>query len=182
MDEVGIKPATALALPLTQMISVYRLKEIPLETKAPVDQRPIEVLLVEDNPGDVILVKEMLRHSRFPIRIDVARNGEEALTYLRRKEPFTEAKDPDLILLDLYRPRVDGQEVLAEIRREPAFRQIPVLILTSSRNDLDIQRAYQSEANFYLVKPMDLSEFPALMEYLENFWFKNISEQKAKAK
>lgn len=152
-----------------------------METKAPVDQKPIEILLVEDNPGDVILVKEMLKRSRFTVHVGVARNGEEALTYLRRKEPFASAKVPDLVLLDLNLPRINGQEVLAEIRHEPAFHNIPVLILTSSRNDLDIQKAYQSEANFYLVKPMDLSEFPALMEYLENFWFKNISEQKSKS-
>lgn len=151
-----------------------------LETKATAGKKPVEVLLVEDNPGDVILVKEMLKRSRFPVSVGVARNGEEALIYLRRKEPFSSAKNPDLILLDLNLPRVDGQEVLAEIRKDPAFRQIPVLILTSSRNDLDIQKAYQSQANFYLVKPMDLSEFPALMEYLENFWLKNISEQKSK--
>lgn len=150
-----------------------------METKAPVNPKLIEILLVEDNPGDVILVKEMLKRSRFAVSVGVARNGEEALTYLRRKEPFSQAKDPDLVLLDLNLPRVGGQEVLTEIRREPALRGIPVLILTSSRNDSDIQKAYQSEANFYLVKPMDLSEFPALMEYLENFWFKNISEQKS---
>lgn len=151
-----------------------------METKAPVHQRPIEILLVEDNPGDVLLVQEMLKRSRFPVSVGVARNGEEALVYLRRKEPFASVKDPDLVLLDLNLPRIDGQEVLAEIRKEPTFRNLPVLILTSSRNDQDIQKAYQSQANFYLVKPMDLSEFPALMEYLEDFWFKNISEQKIK--
>lgn len=153
-----------------------------MERKTAVQQRSIEILLVEDNPGDVILMKEMLKRSHFPVSMGVARNGEEALTYLRKKEPFSSAKSPDLILLDLNLPRIDGQEVLAEIRKEPSFLNIPVLILTSSRNDLDIQRAYQSQANFYLVKPMDLSEFPALMEYLENFWFKNISEQKTKEK
>ena len=153
-----------------------------METKAPVEQRPIKILLVEDNPGDVILVREMLKRSRFPVHIGVARNGEEALAYLRRKEPFASIQLPDLVLLDLNLPRIGGQEVLAEMRKEPDCGKIPVLILTSSRNDLDIQKAYQSEANFYLVKPMDLSEFPVLMEYLEKFWFENISQQKSKGK
>ena len=151
----------------------------PLEQ--PTHQQHVEILLVEDNPGDVTLVKEMLKLSRFPVHVGVARNGEEALTYLRREEPFAYAPEPDLILLDLNLPKKDGREVLGEIKKDPALRHIPILILTSSRNDSDIQQAYQSEANFYLVKPMDLSEFPALMKYLEDFWIKNIFPLKTQA-
>jgi chemotaxis family two-component system response regulator Rcp1 len=155
------------------------LKETPLNSKTPLEKGPVEILLVEDNPGDVILVREMMKHSRFPVNLGVTRNGEEALAYLRRQEPFTRVPVPDLVLLDLNLPRKDGREVLEEVKGDPAFRPIPVLILTSSRNDSDIQQAYQADANFYLVKPMDPSEFPTLMKYLEDFWLKNIFPLKA---
>lgn len=151
-----------------------------MKSKTSLEQGPVEILLVEDNPGDVILVREMLKHSQFPVRLGVARNGEEALAYLQRKGSFAGAQVPDLVLLDLNLPRKDGREVLEEVKRDPAFHHIPILILTSSRNDTDIQQAYQAEANFYLVKPMDPSEFPTLMKYLEDFWLKNIFPLKAR--
>ncbi len=121
--------------------------------------RPVELLLVEDNPGDVRLTQEALKEGTLAVNLSVARDGVEALDFLRHREPFADAPLPDLILLDLTLPRKNGREVLSEIKSDPLLRRIPVLVMTTSRADQDIQKAYSLNANCYITKPMDLDEF-----------------------
>jgi two-component system, chemotaxis family, response regulator Rcp1 len=145
---------------------------ISLKTK----KRPVNLLIVEDNLGDVFLMNELLKTSRFPIRVCLTRDGDEALDALRQSRCFPDKVEPDLILLDLNLPRMDGREVLAEIKRDPGFKHIPVLIVTSSQNEKDAAMAYQNQAEFYVLKPMDIDHFAVVMEYIENFWIKNVEE------
>jgi two-component system, chemotaxis family, response regulator Rcp1 len=135
------------------------------------ESRPIEVLLVEDNPGDVRLTREALRDSKVLSTLAVVRDGEEALAYLRREPPFAAVPRPDLILLDLNLPRRDGREVLASVKADPALRSIPVVILTSSDAERDIARAYELNANCYITKPVDLDQFTTVVRAIEDFWF-----------
>jgi two-component system, chemotaxis family, response regulator Rcp1 len=133
--------------------------------------RPIEVLLVEDNPGDVRLTKEALREGKVRNNLHVAPDGLEALAFLRREGPYEDAVRPDLILLDLNLPRKDGREVLSEIKRDDTLRHIPVVVLTSSQAEQDILRAYDLHANCYVSKPVDLDQFITVVKSIENFWF-----------
>jgi two-component system, chemotaxis family, response regulator Rcp1 len=133
--------------------------------------RPIEVLLVEDNPGDVRLTKEALREGKVRNNLHVAPDGVEALAFLRREGPYEDAVRPDLILLDLNLPRKDGREVLSEIKRDDTLRHIPVVVLTSSQAEQDILRAYDLHANCYVSKPVDLDQFITVVKSIENFWF-----------
>lgn len=133
--------------------------------------KPVEVLLVEDNPGDVRLTQEALRESVFDVHLNVARDGVEALDFLNKRETFTDAPRPDLILLDLNLPRKNGREVLSEIKQDPDLKRIPVLVMTTSRSEQDIQRAYALNANCYIAKPMDLNEFLRIVRTIEEFWF-----------
>jgi len=142
--------------------------------KSKTEGRPVEILLVEDNHGDATLMREMLKLSRFPIHLNLARNGEDAMRFLRGEEPFSYALKPDLILLDLNLPKKDGREVLKEIKQIPEWRDIPVLILTASVKEADRREAYESEANFYLMKPMRLEQFSVMLKYLEDFWIKTL--------
>lgn len=132
--------------------------------------RPIDLLLVEDNPGDVRLAVETIRESRIPARLHLVRDGEEAVAFLRRKDGHADAPRPDLILLDLNLPRKNGQEVLAIIKTDPKLQSIPVAVLTVSDAEQDVLRAYGGHANCYLTKPLDLDKFVALVETFENFW------------
>src|SRR5258708_7555792 len=120
---------------------------------------PIEILLVEDNPGDVRLTIEALRDGKVHNNLSVARDGVEALAYLRRESPFAKAVRPDLILLDLNLPRKDGREVLAEIKADANLKTIPVVVLTTSRAELDVLRTYELQANCFVTKPVDLDQF-----------------------
>jgi two-component system, chemotaxis family, response regulator Rcp1 len=133
--------------------------------------RPIEILLVEDNPGDVRLTREALREGRVSNRLSVAADGVEALAFLRREGVFAGAVRPDVILLDLNLPRKDGREVLTEIKKDPALKSIPVVILSSSQAEQDIAGAYGLHANCYVAKPMELDSFIAVVRSIENFWF-----------
>ena len=133
-------------------------------------ERPIEILLVEDNPGDVRLTQEVFREGRLANQLHIARDGVEALALLHREAPHAQAVRPDLILLDLNLPRKDGRELLAEIKTDPALRQIPVIILTTSSADQDILKAYDLHANCYLTKPVDLEEFIRVVRSIEDFW------------
>jgi CheY-like chemotaxis protein len=135
-----------------------------------VNGRPAEILLVEDNPGDVRLTIEALRESKVANNLNVARDGVEALAYLRREGAYAGAVRPDLILLDLNMPRKDGREVLAEIKAEPALRTIPVVVLTTSRAEQDVLRSYELQANCYITKPVDLEQFITVVKSIENFW------------
>lgn len=142
---------------------------------AQVMTRPIEMLLVEDNPGDVRLTKEALKTGQMMVNLNVAKDGVEAIDFLRRRADHREAPKPDLILLDLNLPRKNGREVLSEIKSDPELRRIPVLIMTTSRADQDINKAYALNANCYITKPMDLDEFLRIVRSIEDFWLKTVS-------
>jgi two-component system, chemotaxis family, response regulator Rcp1 len=133
--------------------------------------RPIEVLLVEDNPGDVRLTKEALKEGKVSNRLHVAPDGVEALAFLRREGAYADAVRPDLILLDLNLPKKDGREVLQEVKSDPNLRNIPVVVLTSSQAEQDILRAYDLHANCYVSKPVDLDQFITVVKSIETFWF-----------
>jgi two-component system, chemotaxis family, response regulator Rcp1 len=135
------------------------------------ESRSIEVLLVEDNPGDVRLTREALREGKVFNHLSVARDGEEALAFLRREGPYADAPRPDVILLDLNLPRKDGREVLEAIKADATLRTIPVVILTSSEAERDIARAYELNANCYITKPVDLDQFITVVKSIEDFWF-----------
>jgi two-component system, chemotaxis family, response regulator Rcp1 len=133
--------------------------------------RPVEILLVEDNPGDVRLTREALTEAKVRNNLYVAADGVQAIAFLRREGEFAGSVRPDLILLDLNLPRKDGREVLEEIKADPALRQIPVVILTSSQAEQDIVRAYDLHANCYISKPVDLDQFIKVVKSIEDFWF-----------
>ncbi|MCC7499678.1 MAG: response regulator [Bryobacterales bacterium] len=130
----------------------------------------IEILLVEDNPGDVRLTQEALKEAKVSNRMNVVVDGEEALQYVRRQGRFHDAVRPDLILLDLNLPKKDGREVLTEIKSDPQLRSIPIVVLTTSNAELDIMRAYDLHANCYITKPVDLDQFLHVVREIESFW------------
>ncbi len=133
--------------------------------------RPVDILLVEDNPGDVRLTKEALKDAKVLNEIFVARDGVEALEFLHRKGRFSKVPLPDLILLDLNLPKKDGREVLAEIKEDPILKHIPVVVLTTSKADEDIVKTYNLHANAYITKPVDLARFAEIIHVLNEFWF-----------
>ena len=133
--------------------------------------RSIEVLLVEDNPGDVRLTQEALKEGKLAVNLTVARDGLEAVEMLQQRNRFASAARPDLILLDLNLPKIDGRQVLSEIKSDPALMRIPVVVLTTSAADSDIQTTYGSHANCYITKPVDMERFVDIVKLLEEFWF-----------
>lgn len=135
-----------------------------------VRQRPLEILLVEDNPGDIRLLREAFKESGFSGRLHVVHDGEEALAFIRREGRFANSPRPSFVLLDLNLPRKDGHEVLAEIKCEKQFRQIPVFILSTSTGCDDISKAYDLHANCYIPKPVDLEKLVLMSQRLEAFW------------
>lgn len=132
---------------------------------------PIEILLVEDNPGDIRLTVEVLKDAKVCNRLSVATDGLEALQFLRREGKHGEAPRPDLILLDLNLPRRDGRELLADIKDDPELRSIPVVVLTTSHAEQDILKSYELHANCYITKPVDLDQFARVVQSIEEFWF-----------
>ena len=130
----------------------------------------IEVLLVEDSPGDVRLTREALKDAKVHISLHVATDGIEAMAYLERTGMYVSAPRPDLILLDLNLPRKDGREVLKEIKESPSLRTIPVVILTTSSSDADVLQSYHLHANCYISKPVDLDGFLKVVQSIDNFW------------
>jgi CheY-like chemotaxis protein len=136
----------------------------------------IEILYIEDNPGDALLMKEIFKTSKFPIHLNVARDGEKALDMLEDVSNFPGKDRPDIILLDLNLPGMNGHEVLKEIRKDERSKDIPVLIMSSSHKDQDLLSAYQNQANFYIVKPMDMNHFSVIMTYIENFWLSRLQQ------
>ncbi|MGO8805053.1 MAG: response regulator [Candidatus Bathyarchaeia archaeon] len=133
--------------------------------------RPVDILLVEDNPGDVRLTKEALKDAKVLNEIFIARDGVEAMEFLHRKGQFSNVPQPDLILLDLNLPRKDGRQVLAEIKEDPILKHIPVVVLTTSKADEDIIKTYNLHANAYITKPVDLNRFAEIIHILNEFWF-----------
>lgn len=134
------------------------------------DFRPIEILMVEDNPGDVRLTVEALREGKVRNNLHTAADGVEAMAFLRRQGSYAEAPRPDLILLDLNLPKMNGREVLAEIKEDPELRRIPVVILTVSKAEQDILKSYNLHANCYITKPVDLDQFLSVVKSIEDFW------------
>lgn len=139
-------------------------------TATPEPPRALELLLVEDNPGDVELAREALRDLPLALRLSVVHDGVEALAFLRRQGRHTDAPRPALILLDLNLPRRDGLGVLADAKADAALREIPIVVLTSSRAEPDVRRAYALHANCYVAKPVDLDQYFATVRAVVQFW------------
>ena len=131
----------------------------------------IEILLVDDDPGDVRLTVEALKQTKMHINLSFARDGIEALAFLRHQGKHAAAPCPDIILLDLNMPRMDGRELLVEIKKDPDLQRIPVVVLTTSADEEDILRSYHLHANCYVTKPVDLQQFMKVVGAIENFWF-----------
>lgn len=142
----------------------------PPDPPCPVGPSSGQILLVEDNPGDVRLIREALRASPLRNALHVARDGDEAMAFLRREGPWAQAPRPNLILLDLNLPRKDGREVLSEIKADPDLKRIPVLVLTTSTAAEDVRRSYDAHANCYLTKPVRLDDFRRVIKLVEEFW------------
>lgn len=134
------------------------------------DPRPIEILLVEDSRGDVRLTREAFREANLAIRLHVASDGVEAMSFLHREGPHADAPRPDLILLDLNLPRMDGREVLSRIKGSESLKTIPTIILTMSVAEADILLSYELQANSYLSKPVQLDKFEHLVKSVNDFW------------
>jgi two-component system, chemotaxis family, response regulator Rcp1 len=135
------------------------------------DNKPVEILLVEDNPGDVRLTMEALKEGRLLNHVSVAEDGVEALAFLRQEGKYANEARPDLILLDLNLPKKDGREVLAEIKEDPELRHIPVVVLTTSTAEQDVLRTYDLHANCYISKPVDFDQFIQVVKSVGDFWF-----------
>ncbi len=131
--------------------------------------KPVKILLVEDNPGDVRLTQEALKDAKVLNRLSVVGDGEQAMDYLRRENGFEESERPDLILLDLNLPKKDGREVLAEIKGDEALRRIPVVMLTTSAAEIDIIQSYDLHVNCYITKPVDLEQFIKIVKAIQEF-------------
>jgi len=134
------------------------------------NDRAVEILLVEDNPGDARLTVEALKEAKVRNHLSHVKDGTDALAFLRREAHYAGAPRPDLILLDLNLPRKDGREVLADIKADPRFRRIPVVVLTTSQAEQDILKAYNLNANCYITKPVDLDQFITVVRSIEEFW------------
>ena len=132
----------------------------------------IQILLVEDNPGDVRLTVEALRGAKVANELHIVGDGESAIDFLRQRGEYGDAPRPDIVLLDLNLPRLEGREVLADIKSDPDLAKIPIIVLTSSSADEDIQQSYALHANCFVTKPVDFTEFIAAVRSLEGFGLK----------
>jgi CheY-like chemotaxis protein len=133
--------------------------------------RPVEILLVEDDPGDILITREALDQSKLVNNLHSVVNGEEALAFVRREGTYADVPRPDLVLLDLNLPRRDGREVLAEIKSDPELRRIPVVVLTTSQAEEDVLRSYDLHANAYVTKPVDFERFVDVVHQIDEFYF-----------
>jgi two-component system, chemotaxis family, response regulator Rcp1 len=136
--------------------------------------RPVQILIVEDNPADARLVREVMRDSKILNEIHWVPDGVEALAFLRRQGKYAEAPRPNIVFLDLNMPKKDGREVLREVKADAGLRSIPVVVMTSSQTEEDIARAYDHHANCYVRKPVDFQQFHQVVKTLENFWFATV--------
>jgi two-component system, chemotaxis family, response regulator Rcp1 len=135
-----------------------------------IEQRPIEILMVEDSPSDAQLTVEALNAAKITNHLTHVEDGVDAMRFLRRQEPYADAPRPDPILLDLNLPRKDGREVLAELKQDPVLKTIPVVVLTTSRSEQDVLRSYELHANCYITKPVDFTQFMEVVKSIEHFW------------
>ncbi len=138
----------------------------------PIDSNLIEILLVEDSPGDARLAREALKESTIRNNLHLVQDGEEALNFLYKRGKYENAPNPDLVLLDLNLPKISGHQVLAQIKSEDRLRKIPVVVLSISRSQKDIEDSYNLNANCYVTKPLDLNEFIEVFETIQNFWLR----------
>jgi two-component system, chemotaxis family, response regulator Rcp1 len=139
------------------------------------DEKSKIILLVEDNKADIRLVEEALKNSTVAHRMVIVRDGVAAMTYLRREDDYHDAIRPDLIILDLNLPKKDGREVLAEIKVDPQLKRIPVIVLTTSKNEDDIDRSYELNANCYITKSRNLPQLFAIVKRIEEFWLDTVT-------
>jgi CheY-like chemotaxis protein len=160
-----LKPATIIKNYVNASINSKKMK-IEYEEFL----KPIDILLAEDNPGDADLAREALEESKLKNRLFIATDGQEALDFLYKKGDYKDVPRPDLILLDLNMPRVDGHEVLKQLKEDKHLRTIPVVILTTSRADEDILKTYNMHANCFISKPLDLDKFIEVVHAIEDFW------------
>ncbi|MFG1677682.1 response regulator [Micromonospora sp. NPDC049282] len=131
---------------------------------------PVRILVVDDDPGDVLMIEEALEESDVEKVIDVVADGEEAMEFLRREGRHTEAQRPDVILLDLNMPRMDGRQVLGEVKQDENLRTIPIVVLTTSNADTDVVSSYTLQANAYVTKPIDLDDFNDVVRRIDEFF------------
>jgi CheY-like chemotaxis protein len=136
-----------------------------------IDGRPVEILLIEDNPGDVELAREGLRECKIRNNLHAVGDGVEASAFLHRKGAYASRPRPDLIILDLNLPKRDGRDLLKEIKEDEELKRIPVVILTTSAAEEDILRSYSLHANCYVTKPLGLDQFLQVVRSIETFWF-----------
>jgi CheY-like chemotaxis protein len=132
--------------------------------------KPAQILLVEDNEGDIVLTLDAFEESKIKTAITVARNGKEALDILFQRGKFTNAPKPDLILLDINLPIFNGHEVLKQIKEDASLKKIPVIMLTTSSSHIDVEKAYENHSNSYVKKPLDMEEFLGAILKIEEFW------------
>ena len=133
--------------------------------------KPIHVLIVDDSESDIFLMRSLLEQQKLYLHIEEVYDGEQALQFLKNESPFEEKHRPDLIILDINMPRLNGFEVLKEIQNFPEYKRIPVIILTTSKEDEDIMRSYELQASCYVTKPVDLNQFQKIVAQLSDFWF-----------
>jgi len=131
---------------------------------------PVNILLIEDNPGDVRLTQEAFKEGTMDIKLDVVMDGVEAIKYLKKEMPYNQATTPDLILLDLNLPKKDGREVLKEIKSDNKLKRTPVVVLTTSNAQQDILKSYNLHVNCYVNKPVDFDKFFDIIQKIEDFW------------
>jgi chemotaxis family two-component system response regulator Rcp1 len=134
--------------------------------------RPLELLLIEDNPGDIRLTQEAFKGSSLPIVLNVVTDGVMGINYLKKVHPYQDSLTPDLVLLDLNLPKRDGREVLQEIKSDKNLKKIPIVVLTTSTAEQDIQQAYSLHVNSYISKPVDFDKFHEIIQNIEEFWLK----------
>lgn len=130
----------------------------------------LEILLVEDNEGDIRLTIEAFKEAKIRNHIRVVRDGEEALAYLKKEAAYADVQTPDIILLDINLPKVDGKEVLHIMKNDPILKSIPVIMLTTSSSESDVQESYLNHANSYVIKPVDLDKFMEVIRSIEEYW------------
>ncbi len=135
------------------------------------EKPPCDILLVEDNPADLRLAQEVLREANLHEGLMVARDGEQAMKMIRREGEYANLREPNLVLLDLNLPRKHGRDVLKEIKSDPRFRRIPVIILSTSKAESDVNACYDAHANCFLTKPVAIDEFAKLTQLIREFWF-----------
>jgi CheY-like chemotaxis protein len=131
----------------------------------------VNVLLVEDNEGDIVLTLEAFEEAQFKAKVSIARDGEQAIDFLLKKNNYSKEKTPDLVILDINLPRKNGLEVLKFIKSNESLMHIPVIMLTTSSSEKDISNSYKNHANCFIIKPLGLEEFMKAIHEIENFWF-----------